>query len=511
MYKVIFIDDEAVTLNLLRSAIDWEKYSIVVSGTANDGEEGIVLFRQVEPDIVVADIRMPKMNGIEFADVIRQTNKKVKILFLSAYADFEYAQNAIKHQICEYLLKPLDEDKLEVAIARIVREIDRENAISDTIVNYRMEQAEEKLQQLLIQNRETRLSNEVVEIPKEILDTFVGTDILIDVLSAKETQNLKDYTYFEIIRQLFKDRLGPATSMIMISPVELIVLTTSSEFQLELGGILSTLHQHDKPVKIGISSINRPFELVQAYHQAESALSQCFYTGEELCIYSDNIYFSNDLTINLADFEQQITDLVEQGKSGDLIDVFQARLFDLFRKRVNPSLIYDFVFDVLTWIRIAILKHYRDAAINCLYSIDQNRLRVCTTKEALVMYLNLLLQTISKSIIEMLAEDSGYYVVKRAKDYTKDHYTQVDFSLQDVADYVGLSKNHFSRVFHEITGQKFWDYVTQHRVEKAKELLKKSNSSNYDISLAIGYASEFYFSKKFKMVVGLTPQQFRKL
>ena len=213
----------------------------------------------------------------------------------------------------------------------------------------------------------------------------------------------------------------------------------------------------------------------------------------------------------MADFEQQITGLVEQGKSGELIEVFQAHLFELFRQQVNPVLIYDFVTEVLTWIKIAITKHYRDTAITCLYSIDRNRLRLCTTKEALVTYLNTLLQTVSTSIIELLSEDSGYYVVNRAKDYTKDHYTQIDFSLQDVANYVGLSKNHFSRVFHEITGQKFWDYVTQYRIEKAKELLKKSNRSNCDISRAIGYESEFYFSMKFKRVVGLSPQQFRRL
>src|SRR5690242_9027802 len=103
MYKVIFLDDEPITLRMLGNAIDWQKYQITPYGTANDGEEGIQLFQKVEPDIVIADIRMPKLNGIEFAKILRQTRNHVKILLLSAYAEFEYAQSAITYQISDYL------------------------------------------------------------------------------------------------------------------------------------------------------------------------------------------------------------------------------------------------------------------------------------------------------------------------------------------------------------------------------------------------------------------------
>src|SRR5258708_18586711 len=148
MYKIIFLDDEPITLRTLESAIEWQKYGVALCGTATDGDEGIELFRQVEPDIVIADIRMPKMNGIEFARAIRQTRKRVKILLLSAYAEFEYAQSAITYQISDYLLKPLDEDKLEAAIARIVQELDHDYTVSTTIENYRLQRAVQQFQQL---------------------------------------------------------------------------------------------------------------------------------------------------------------------------------------------------------------------------------------------------------------------------------------------------------------------------------------------------------------------------
>ena len=121
------------------------------------------------------------------------------------------------------------------------------------------------------------------------------------------------------------------------------------------------------------------------------------------------------------------------------------------------------------------------------------------------------LRAIDEAITDFLADDPGYYIVQRAKDYAREHYAAAGFSLQAVADYVGLSKNHFSRVFHETTGIKFWDYVTQLRIEKAKELLKESNRPNSEICHEIGYESEFYFSKVFKRVVGIAAQEFRKL
>ncbi len=183
----------------------------------------------------------------------------------------------------------------------------------------------------------------------------------------------------------------------------------------------------------------------------------------------------------------------------------------MFRRRVNPSLLYDFVFDVFNWVKIAITKQYPASPLADLGSIDRNRLRACASTETFVAYLTLHLQTIGEEVNGLLAEDPGYYVVRRAKDYAREHYSAVEFSLQDVADYVGLSKNHFSRVFHKTTGMKFWDYVTQLRIEKAKELLKKSNRSNYEICRAIGYESEFYFSKVFKRVVGVGAQQYRRL
>lgn len=510
MYKVIFLDDEAMTLKLLERAINWQKYHIDLGGSASDGEEGLALFRHVEPDIVITDIRMPGMNGIEFAGAIRQTQKQVKILLLSAYAEFEYARSAITYEISEYLLKPLDEDKLEAAIARIVQELDRERAVSSTIENYRLDQAEKQLQQLFI-NQGSINRNSRIPLPEEISAAFGSVDTLIHCLCVTEPHDLEHHSDVEAIRRFMKERLGPTTAAATISPVELIVLTTSLD-PGQLEDVLDTLRHRARPVVAGVSPITPPFDLAEAYLQAESALGECFYAGKELCIYSAATSgFSSDIQLNLSDFEQPIAELVEQGKSAALIESLQDLLAHLFGRRLAPSLIFDFVFDVLNWVKIHITKHHRTVALAGLETINRDRLRACASSRSLVAYLNNLLQTIGAAVNNLLAADPGYFIVRRAKDYTRQHYTEAEFSLQDVAIYVGLSKNHFSQIFHKMTGQKYWDYVTQLRIEKAKEMLKQSNCSNSEICHAIGYESEFYFSKIFKRVVGVAAQQFRKM
>ena len=194
-----------------------------------------------------------------------------------------------------------------------------------------------------------------------------------------------------------------------------------------------------------------------------------------------------------------------------MIDSLQRRLAELLRPRVEPALIREFVFDVLNWVRIELARQQRTAALAPMETISRERLRACADGPALAAYLAHLLRTIGEAVSSSLAEDPGYYIVRQAKEYTRRHYSEPDFSLQDVARHVGLSKNHFSQVFHKLTGQKFWDYVTQLRIEKAKELLKHTNCSNYEICRAIGYESEFYFSKVFKRVTGMAAQQYRKL
>lgn len=519
MYKIIFLDDEMMTLKLLEHAVDWQKYKIDLCGSASDGEEGIALFQQVQPDIVITDIRMPRMNGIELAAALRQTTKKAKILLFSAYAEFEYAQSAITYEISEYLLKPLDEDKLEAAIARIVQELDREQALSSTIESYRLEQAERQLQQLFAGGRSGARRDLPVPLPDQIAAACGPVDTLLACVCTAEPHEPELRSDVEVVRLRLKEQLGPMTPIVAISPVELIALAAASRLGPQFATLADTLHSlrsQGCPLVVGVGPLADPPDLAAAHDCAEKALDACFYSGQALCTtLPSGPALAGDRAgaapLGLVEFEQPIAALVEQGKDRDLNACLQSRLATLLQLHAEPELICSFVFAILNWVKIELTKQHRTGVPGGLESITPARLRACGDAAALAAYLDHRLAAIGAGVTSLLAADPGYHIVRQAKEYTRGHYAEVELSLQDVALHVGLSKNHFSQVFHKVTGQTFWNYVTQLRIEKAKEMLKQGNSSNAEICRAIGYASEYHFSKIFKRVTGVATQQYRKL
>lgn len=366
MYKIIFLDDEMMTLKLLEHAVDWQKYKIDLCGSASDGEEGISLFQQVQPDIVITDIRMPRMNGIELAAALRQTTKKAKILLFSAYAEFEYAQSAITYEISEYLLKPLDEDKLEAAIARIVQELDREQALSSTIESYRLEQAERQLQQLFAGGRSGARRDLPVPLPDQIAAACGPVDTLLACVCTAEPHEPELRSDVEVVRLRLKEQLGPMTPIVAISPVELIALAAASRLGPQFATLADTLHSlrsRGCPLVVGVGPLADP----PTWPQRMTALRRrwtCFYSGQALCTtLPSGPALAGDRAgaapLGLVEFEQPIAALVEQGKDRDLNACLQSRLATLLQLHAEPELICSFVFAILNWVKIELTKQHR--------------------------------------------------------------------------------------------------------------------------------------------------------
>lgn len=134
----------------------------------------------------------------------------------------------------------------------------------------------------------------------------------------------------------------------------------------------------------------------------------------------------------------------------------------------------------------------------------------CGSQEILREMLEEKLRELQMFITKQGEEHGNLYIVKRAKSYTKEHYQDIGLTLQEVADVAGISRTYFSSAFKELTGEKYWDYLSRYRIEKAKTLLKETGLSQAEISEKVGYSSEYHFSRKFKEIVGISPNKFRK-
>ena len=142
MYKVFLVEDEVVIRKGVRSSIDWEKEGFTFVGEASDGELAYPLIRKEKPDILITDIRMPFMDGLELSRLVKKELPQIKILILSGYNEFEYAKEAINLGVTDYLLKPISSDQLLEAIRRVADQIDKERELSEMMEKYRIEMEE---------------------------------------------------------------------------------------------------------------------------------------------------------------------------------------------------------------------------------------------------------------------------------------------------------------------------------------------------------------------------------
>jgi two-component system, response regulator YesN len=374
LIKVILIDDEISTLRLLPKAIDWGSLDLAICGTATDGEEGLRLFERCSPDIVIADIKMPRMDGLAFSRAVRERGHPVKIILLSAHAEFEFAQSAIQLRISDYLLKPLDEERLREVLIRVIGELKRERRQS-------------------------------------------GASVGREFYGPRETG--------------------------------------------AFGGVS----------EVGLSDLP---------------------------------------PVDFSTLGDGLMELVDRAEPRALTENLDKLLRASFREYADPEQIFRFISDLSSQIKGAVTRSYGYDAGRAVPAIDIEELRGCASPDGLISFVLGLVGKTADNLKAILASKPSYVVIRRAEEYVDSRYSDHRLSLQQVADYVGMSKNYFSKVFHETAGMRFWDYLTRVRIDSAKKLLSSTLMSNYEISRKIGYESEYHFNRIFKKVVGSTPRRYQK-
>jgi two-component system response regulator YesN len=356
MLKVLLIDDEENNIELLKKVIDWEKLGYEVAGSAHNGSEGLDVYRASRPDVIIVDIKMPVMDGLEFIQAIREQDTLTKIIILSAYGEFEYAQKAIEYGINSYLLKPINEAKL-INVLHMIRQEFPE----------------------AVPENDLRILSDIVDNDNEVL---------IDEWKISEEMKFGKYPLvLEFIEHAFS-------------------------------------HFSERKTRLDKVSV--------------------------FC--------------------------------GSLVNLFKRELYKLNNEEGSAY------FDSIRMETISSYKSYSELK-------------------------TLMVKAVMKAGIyfrETMDRKDNFAVIYKAKEYALHHYMDEDFSIQMVSDYVGLSKNHLSKIFKESTGENYWDYVLKLKMEKAKEYLSQTNKTNYDIAHDIGYNSEYHFSRIFSKMVGMSPSQYRR-
>ncbi|WP_236354892.1 response regulator [Konateibacter massiliensis] len=529
------VEDEIVVREGIKNNIDWEREGFEFVGEASDGELAYPMIRNLKPDILITDIKMPFMDGLELSKMVKKEYPSIKIIILSGYNEFEYAKQAIQIGVTDYLLKPISSVKLMEAIGKVRDMIAKEAEEKKLLELYKKEMEEKVVHEKknfffeIIQNK-LSLPQMIEKGDRLGIDLAAGAySILLLKISVRGSS-------FEYSANLIKAR--EELNILLQNNSEVIEFECENEIiavilKAKNEEALETLRSkyHDKILEIleekpeleyfgGIGSIVlRISELQDSYYIANKAFSARYFTKTNQILKGDklikwNTYSHDSIDMQAIDAEKMNKAFLERfmknGSKEEIANFVEEYFVSSGHKNMKSILFRQY----------AILNIYF-CVVSFLESIGYSKEKVVKEMEGF-QDLDEIIASVetSKTYMEKLfyqafclrdaaARQRYGDVLKTAKEYIEENYHKEDISLNTVASIVNISPTYFSAIFSQEMGQTFIEFLTETRMDKAKELLMCSNKKTTEIGFEVGYKDSHYFSYIFKKTQQCTPKEYR--
>ena len=483
MKTVMIVEDEKLIRQGIRTMIQRSGVPVEMIIECNNGEMAFEMLQSQKVDVMFTDIRMPKMNGIELVEKVQELPEKPIIVIVSGYADFSYAVEMLRMGAREYLLKPVEREKLQDIMRKLEQEIteSRENSKTTKRLGH------QQLKYLMLNERITE--EELNTMQSEYESEFDLQAYYVYAVNPRETQAAeKQYIYLHNVEgydvYLVSDKNAP--------------LLLKNELAQEYVGI-STMHS-------GIR------ELRAAYQDAVDARCHAFCTnravfraGEDRKRIPEDFYEQGRRHIG-EEMKLRRVQLPGTDKTEELVKVWNGLFYAVKNEWVEPG---DFTVCMEHFFR-EVRKTYR----NMLTDEEENLKRLAdyysfpTLAVWQTEFMDWLL-ALHERINSRFDTNKNQQKIKRAIEYIQENYDK-DLNMAVVSNHISMNYSLFSSLFKEYTGSNFVNYLKAIRMEKAKELLAETDLRIVEISAKIGYDNEKHFMKTFQASCGVSPSEYRK-
>lgn len=533
MHKLLIVDDESWVRERLKCTIDWNKIGLEVVGEAEDGEEALELTEKLSPDIVITDIRMPCIDGIDYIKRLRDNKNATRVILISGYSDFDYAKKAIKLGAFDYILKPIEDDELISVIERCLEEI-RQDESKDVLFKRVTEQVIESkaiLKEKFFVNLINGYFNTEEEVFKELIKFGISNYecsnmcfiLELDEGAAIKGDKLVDKnTIHPIINNIIQENLNKLdnSEFFLLHAGEFICLVFSKMDENNLTNKILSIakdiktkvkHTTTSSVTIGIGGVyDTLINIAASYKEAKEALQYKGYIG------NDRIYDIGSINtkhkVNYHKF-RDIDILLNNIKLGNKEGALES-LSNMFKETKKYGDIYPID---LKFLYIDIVNSVFRTILNSKASTeDFSDFSFRFFKEMYFLQtVNETYQWLTDTIIKIIEALQNYKNIKKRKIietalvYINDHYTE-QITLNNVADKLFMNASYFCKIFREEVGEPFTQYFINLRIQKAKEYLTDPTLKIYEIAGKVGYTDIQYFTKIFKSIQGVTPMQYRE-
>lgn len=527
MYKIMLADDEGIVIDSLKFIIEKEFGDTCMVEYAKTGRSVIELAEKFRPDIAVMDIQMPGINGIEAMKEIRKNNSSVIFIVMTAYDKFDYAKEAIKLGVLEYITKPMERTRIVAVLKRAMHMIDeeQEKRSNDLLIREKLETVVPIIENGLIYNILFQEHfAEDIESYKTILGIHNDYAYMIVVVcgDAQEGNHMTNAVgsgvrmqqHYQEVREGLKEYFRCIVGSVMANKIAVLVpcngKKTEYNERIELieksRELVRRLRRKtDISFRIGFGGTKELQNMGASYHEALNAL--VITTGS--VAHADDLPmgcdYEEDYPIHL---EKALFEEIEKGEVNHAAAT--SRMFFDWMADNHADSLMQIRTKVLEFVLWAEHLAYEKGGMTYQFSSRQDYLPAIMGMTDFLEMKEWFAEKIMEACrnIQSKRMEKSTSIIEQAKEYIQNNYSR-DLSLDDVSRVANISPYYFSKIFKESTGENFIEYLTAIRIDKAKELLDHTELSMKEICSKVGYSEPNYFSRSFKKNVGVTPTEYR--
>lgn len=532
MLSILIADDEKKIGLLVKELIKWEELDLHLIDIVQDGRKACDVIMREEPDIVITDIRMPGLSGLDLIKTVIEAGKKVRFIVISGYRYFEYAQTALKYGVEDYLLKPIEEEELNRILYKVCEEEQQKKKEAS-----RIEYLEKKLDNSkYILHKE--LLNQMIDCKETFLLSEVNQDYGLNLTAGifralcvkvdrniNEEQNLaQERLIMQKLIKLAEEKLkGQVTDMICSEQDAmslLLLLNYDIERQKQINRIINEMQMcfceyigsfNNYEVSLGVSRETGEFAHIKYLLEiAKEAVNSRLFegTGKRIDNYAEHGNKGCQAEKIVGESRKALASAIEILDAKQMEACIRLCFSKAQREQMMACEYYELAREIIVYFCETVTDCFqRDLSGDLEQWLDT--LYHCKTVGMMTKYVVTVTGNYTREQLQSKKELERRPVLE-AVEYIRQHYME-KISLDEIASSRGFNSNYFCELFKSETGKTFTAYLLEVRMEAAKLLLRDSRATIYEIAEQVGYKDAKFFSQQFVKAVGIKPTEYRKL
>ena len=541
MLKIFLAEDEVIVRETIKRMIPWEDLGFELVGEAADGEMALPLLLRQKPDLLITDLKMPFMDGLTLAKVAKKEIPGLKVVILSGYDDFNYAKQAINIGVEDYLLKPITKNALIERLTEIRSRYEHEKTQKEYYEKFHREmQAYEKnssrdffealvsgsMDMMEIYRRSEKLGLDIVAEAYNVLIFTMNCEE--DFSGQREGYSEWEAESLELLEEFFSEntsamlfRCNIFSYGVLIKGQKETIEENTRSCVSEIQRILDRKEQKRQWFVAAGEPVERLSQIQKSYYSASRAFSQRYLYDENILYYDEmasmekkNVTEDDSTYLQKVDVNALNPVILQKFLSNGLLEETENFVKDYFYA-IGQEPLESLVFRnyVTLNVRFSVMSFLKEIGCDTRTLEQEDTEDVLSESSKSLENAIAYAEKIISQAIALRDQNSGNKnrsILKTAVDFIDSHYMEEDMSLNKAANAANVSANHFSALFSQNMGQTFIEYLTNLRMNKAKEYLRCTSMRSSEIAGEIGYKDAHYFSYLFKKTQGMTPSDYRK-